>query len=548
MTTRELSWRVLENPYGLDVLLDPDFGQEVVVERQTEHGPVWLLGRPETKAVPWSVAVIRLDIRRTEDGWDVIEARQEIVEAAPGTLVDARLDASVRANFERFRATLGDPLPAEAPRQREGLEAFVLEAMRERAGAEVAVINHGGLRPVHTQHFQAEFLTRETVMRLLSFDQNLVAGEISGATLQELVAESLTRVDAEGAPNKSRLLFAGVTYEVEDGQPTSVKVNGRPLYEDDPYRVVTTSFLAAGGDNYPQLGVLDGLEVRVEDGRPVELRETVVMPRLEDASRPFVDLERKALWRYSIDRVRFAFDAVSTSRDASYDDASDSRARARDSGSLLLDTWLWADREMPNWKWENDLRARFGLIDTEDSEPSELDDDLQLDSAALFTRWDLLGGAHPFVNLRLDSEFRRNEDSEGNRQPRQFEQTLGAGISWSFAHWPRLRIAAVGRHYSNIDRSAEVGASAEVWYDWKSPGRGPGLDARLLVEYLRGSDADVQRVDLDVRLTWTIASRLLFTPGFNYYIYDDSTLLGTARYGRLTLGLAYTWSDKHQTR
>ncbi len=548
MTTRQLSWRVLENPYGLDVLIDPDFGQEVVVQRQSEHGPVWLLGRPEIKAAHWSVAVIELEIRRTADGWDVVEARQEIVEAAPGTPVDARLDARVRESFERFRASLADPLPPEAPRRREGLEAFVLDAMRERADAEVAVINRGGLRPVHTQHFAAETLSREAVMRLLSFDQILVAGEISGATLEELVADSITRVDAAGAPNKSSLLFAGVTYDVEDGQPTSIKVNGRPLYPDDPYRVATTGFLAAGGDNYPQLEALDGMEVPTAGGRPAEVRETVVMPRLEEAARPFVNLEEKPLWRYSVDRVRVSLDAVSTSRDASYDEASDSRARARDSGSLLFDVWLWADREMPRWTWENDLLARFGLIDAEGREPSELDDDLQIDSAALFTSWGLLGGAHPFVNLKLDSEFRRNEDDDGTLRPRQFEQTLGAGISWSFPRWPRLRLAAVGRHYSNIDRAAEVGVTAEAWYEWKSSGRGPGLDGRFTLEYLSGSSADVRRADLDLRLTWVIANRMLFTPGINYYVYDDSTFVGTARYGRLTLGLTYSWSDKHQTR
>ena len=41
---------------------------------------------------------------------------------------------------------------------------------------------------------------------------------------------------------------------------------------------------------------------------------------------------------------------------------------------------------------------------------------------------------------------------------------------------------------------------------------------------------------------------LTFTPELNLYVYDDSRLPGSARYHRLSLGLAYAWAGKHQRR
>jgi|GEM_PF-1424103 len=552
LISRELTWRLLENPGGTAVLIDPDLGRDLVLRCEAPAGPVFLIGLRLRKEEGWPVAQIDLALRRSGPRWEVTSAALEVLPADPRAACDPALAADIQNSLDLFRARYRQPLPPGAPDDWSGLARFILESIREEAAAEVTVWNRGGIRPVAQARFEQRPLTREVVVRMLALDQRLVTGMLSGSDLEELVSESARRVRDDGTPRMDGLVFAGLTFELsrdDKGQVRAgrIRVNGRPLRPEDPYRIASSTYLLSGGDGY---SILAGMTAsQLPGGGPFsrEVRDDVVIPRLEEAGRPFRDLEQSSLWRYGLDRCFVALDGVRADRPEDYSEVSDSRVQASDTASLVIDSIARLTEERLNRSWENYLRLRFGLLGIEDAAPQEIADQLRFDTSLVFlgrTWW----GGHPYAGLVLETEFRRNRDSAGALLPRRLETSLGAGLDWNRPLWPRLRVGVVGRYASSSAHPSQFGLSSESIFLWKSEGRRPGAEARFLLESLWHGEGAYNRADLDLRLHFPLWGALAVSPAFNGYLFQDTQLGGVARYFRFSLGLSYTWQGKHQSR
>lgn len=539
LVTRPLTWNLLEQSQAVDLWIDPDLGHDLSVQRDTDSGPVHLVGRIRDRDDPWSLARLDLRVEANDDGWRIEQLDLQDVSLVD-QIVDSELDARLRQVMADFRQGLAAPLDPAAPQDLASLHRFVLESMREALKTEVAVLNRGALRPIEHVWRAGETLTREVVFRLLSLEQDVHAIELSGSQLSEIVDESSDRVGPDGTPRSNSLVFVGV----DDFGTT---VNGRPLVSSDPYRVATNTFLLTGGDNYSALIDVGESELAAEtiDGRA--LRDQVVLPRLEHASRPFVDLSRKGLWRFGVDRLDLSLSGVETRADASYRSSSDSRARATDSRSTQFDLELRADLLKIGWTFENRFRGRYGNLDTQDGGSFVTDDSLELDSSLVFTKVALAGG-RPYVGTIWTSELKPERDSLGELRPRRFERTLAAGAHWSTRHWPRLRAGLVYRSYSGIERPDQLGLFGEARLEIPSRQRRPGLLARLKAEHLTANQSDLDRLDIELRGLFPMFGQLSLTPGVELYWLDESERTGAARYYGLTLGFSYRWSGKRQMR
>lgn len=551
LASRDLTWQLVAAPGGLDVLFDPDLGSDVVLRSVSAGRPVVLAGRDQDSSRPWTVARLDLDTKFQDGRWKITAADLRVIDVDLEAPLDPKLVSVIDQARERFLATQAQSLGAQAPRTRNDLERFILQSLRERARSEVAILNRGALRPVAEKYFQTENLTRETVMRLLSFDQYLVTGQLSGAEIEALADASVKRVEADGSPRMSSLLFEGVTFDIKNEGTSSatvgnVRVNGRPIRTKDSYTVITNHYLASGGDEYPIIAAMPQVILHDDADAPVELRAGIVLPRIEEAQSAFVDLHQRALWHWGIDRASLGFYTVTTDRDPEYDDVSDSRARADDSMATLAELRAFVEREKPSWTWENLLWGRYGVLDLEGAERRETDDHLRLETSAVLTRATFLGG-HPYSSLNIITEFDPGEDSEGATLSRRFEQSLTAGMDWTTGNWPRIRLGLSARNYSHIDRDPQVGVTAEAFYKRDTKGWWPAIDAHFVAEYLAADDSDVSRFDFDLRLPFPIYGQLAITPAFNYYIYDESIAPGSAKFFRFSLNLSYSWAGKHQS-
>lgn len=543
MLSRKMTWKLVEQPLGYDLLIDPDFGNDLVLHRKDEDGPVLLIGRKRSREQPWTISEITLDLELQDGRLRPVAASLEVHGVDPETEPDHQLESEIQALVADFRRASRRPLPDAAPTDVAGLRTFVLESIREAAEAEVAILNLGAMHTVAPALLKSRPLPVEVVRRLLPLDQYLVVGELTGRQLSRLASASRKRRGAGGKPLKSSLIFGGLARSATG----SLEVNGRKLFPEDRYRVVTNSFLASGGDDYPALTRLLRPEtLHLESKRLGEVREDYVLPRLDEAQRPFVDLERRGLWRFGVDRLGISFEGVQTSADDSYRGALDSRASAGNSASLLATVRLRADQLWPSFRWENRLRGRFGLVDAEGEERGELEDDIRLEVSGLFTKARVLGGLF-YTSVIVDSEFRRNERFESTL-PRQLETNLAAGLRWQRGPWPLIRFGLVARHQEDFEDANRFGIFAEAELEIAGRGRRPAIIGRFFSESLDNSAATIRRLDAEIALRFPIVDSLALTPEFNFYVYDDSRLLGTARYHRLSLGLAYAWNGKHQRR
>ncbi|MFS0705076.1 ExeM/NucH family extracellular endonuclease [Cellulomonas sp. 179-A 9B4 NHS] len=127
----------------------------------------------------------------------------------------------------------------------------------ERGGAQIGVVNPGGLRN-ELFHAPDGTVTYAEANAVLPFVNNLWTTTLTGAQVETML-EQQWQTDRDGnVPSRPYLqlgLSDNVAYTYDASRPqgdriTSVTVDGAPLDPDAEYRIGTFSFLAQGGDNF----------------------------------------------------------------------------------------------------------------------------------------------------------------------------------------------------------------------------------------------------------------------------------------------------------
>lgn len=130
-------------------------------------------------------------------------------------------------------------------------------ASDERGGAQIGVVNPGGLR-AELLYAPDGTITYAEANAVLPFVNNLWTTTLTGAQVVTML-EQQWQTNPDGTiPSRPYLqlgLSDNVTYTYDESQPlgsriTSVTVDGAPLDESAEYRIGTFSFLAQGGDNF----------------------------------------------------------------------------------------------------------------------------------------------------------------------------------------------------------------------------------------------------------------------------------------------------------
>ncbi|WP_297211754.1 MULTISPECIES: bifunctional metallophosphatase/5'-nucleotidase [Thermodesulfovibrio] len=153
---------------------------------------------------------------------------------------------------ERIGLATND-LDGEHVRKKEtNLGNFIADVIREKTGADVAIINGGGIR----KGIKKGEIKVKDIYSVLPFNNYLVAIKMSGKHIIEALEHGVSAIE-EGAgrfPQISGMRFVYDSKAKSGKRILSVYVGDKPLYIDREYTVATNDFLAAGGDGYRTFG------------------------------------------------------------------------------------------------------------------------------------------------------------------------------------------------------------------------------------------------------------------------------------------------------
>lgn len=158
--------------------------------------------------------------------------------------------------FERGKRVVGssevvlDGVRSHVRSQETNLADLLTDAMREKADADIALVNGGAIRESIPQGQVRLY----DVSKPLPFVNSLMTVEVKGSRIYEALERGL-RGWPNGSSNGGFLQVSGFSYEFDGSKPAgkrlvSVTKDGKPLDKDKLYKLATNDYLVNGGDNY----------------------------------------------------------------------------------------------------------------------------------------------------------------------------------------------------------------------------------------------------------------------------------------------------------
>jgi 5'-nucleotidase / UDP-sugar diphosphatase len=144
-------------------------------------------------------------------------------------------------------------LDGENVRRREtNLGNLVTDILREVSGADVAIINGGGIR---TSLNHGEIRIRD-IYSILPFDNYVVSIRLTGKQIREALEHGFSGIEEEAGrfPQVSGLTVTYSRTAPGGSRIKTILIKGKPIDPDGEYQVATNDFMAAGGDGYRPFG------------------------------------------------------------------------------------------------------------------------------------------------------------------------------------------------------------------------------------------------------------------------------------------------------
>lgn len=189
-------------------------------------------------------------------GWRLLSTLDAPADAAMAARADRHAQA-VGEGLDQPLAVLDTPLDSrqEVTRGAESsLGDVVADALRAATGADVALINGGGLRG-NRLYDAGSALTRGDLLREMPFGNLALVLEVSGEQVRAALEHGVSKAPALSGrfPQVSGLSFTYNPAAAPGRRIGAVTIGGKVLDPAARYRLATSDYLAGGGDGYAML-------------------------------------------------------------------------------------------------------------------------------------------------------------------------------------------------------------------------------------------------------------------------------------------------------
>lgn len=208
---------------------------ELTVDRQDRDGRTTVSVIPSWRAVP------------------VTGVAPDPLLMAMVRLNDALLDQQL-SHFVGIARTDLDGRQGTLRSRESNLGNLIADAMRAHHGADIALMNGGGIRSDRL-YPSGSPISRKDVVTQLPFANLVVLLEVSGAELRAALENGVSQVeeDAGRFAQVSGLSFTFDPAKPDGSRVDTVLVGGKPLDPNARYRLATNDYMARGGDGYASL-------------------------------------------------------------------------------------------------------------------------------------------------------------------------------------------------------------------------------------------------------------------------------------------------------
>jgi 5'-nucleotidase / UDP-sugar diphosphatase len=174
--------------------------------------------------------------------------------AAMADALRAKMDATLGVEIGTVEAPL-DSRRNVVRSEEATMGNLIADAMRAATGADIAIMNGGGIRG-DTTYDAGRKLTRKDILTELPFGNTTVVTELPGSQVLLALENGVSQVEKGSGrfPQVSGLSFAFDASAPVGSRVSEVMVGGAALEADKLYKVAVNDYILGGGDGYAALG------------------------------------------------------------------------------------------------------------------------------------------------------------------------------------------------------------------------------------------------------------------------------------------------------